>query len=180
MSFASSQPRPMRRAEREVTDPAQVEQILRDCDDMRVAYQDAQGLTIVPVNFAYTADFETTPHRLTLFAHSAVEGRKIDAICAAGNALPVAFEMDCDTRIHTSHTPCATTTEFRSLVGTGTASLVDDVEEKIAALRLLLEQCAGMPDAPLLPRQVSKVAVWRIDAIDFKAKHHPAPARHRD
>ena len=38
----------MRRADREVHDTAEIEGILRDCADVRVAYQDAQGLTIVP------------------------------------------------------------------------------------------------------------------------------------
>lgn len=170
-----AQPRPMRRADREVTSPEEIEEILRGCDDVCVAYQDAQGLTIVPVNFAYVADFTQRPHRLRLFAHSALEGRKIDAIRTAANALPVAFEMDCDARIHTGRTPCATTTEFRSLIGTGTASLVEDDEEKISALQLLLAQRAGMHDARLLPRQVGKVAVWRIDSTEFTAKRHPAP-----
>ncbi len=48
----TSQPRPMRRADRAVRAAEEIEGILRDCPDVRVAYQDAQGLTIVPVNFA--------------------------------------------------------------------------------------------------------------------------------
>lgn len=84
--------------------------------------------------------------------------------------------MDCDARIYTGRTPCATTTAFRSIIGTGTASLIEETGEKIDALKLLLAQCAAMPDARLLPRQVDKVAVWRIDSTDFTAKHHPVPA----
>ena len=45
-------PRPMRRADREVHDTAEIDGILRDCADVRVAYQAAHDLTIVPVNFA--------------------------------------------------------------------------------------------------------------------------------
>lgn len=180
MAPSIAQPRPMRRADREVTSPEEIEEILRACDDVCIAYQDAQGLTIVPVNFAYVTDFAQRPHRLRLFAHSALEGRKVDAIRAAGNALPVAFEMDCDARIYTGRTPYATMTAFRSIIGTGTASLVEETGEKIDVLELLLAQCAAMPDARLLPRQVDKVAVWRIDSTDFTAKHHPAPAMHRE
>lgn len=99
-------PRPMRRADREVHDTAEIEGILRDCADVRVAYQDAQDLTIVPVNFAYVLE----DGKLTLFMHSALAGRKIDAIRSAGNALPVAFEMDCDAEVYTGRTPCSSTT----------------------------------------------------------------------
>ena len=111
-------PRPMRRADREVHDTAEIEGILRDCADVRVAYQDAQGLTIMPVNFAYVLE----DGKLTLFMHSALAGRKIDAIRSAGNALPVAFEMDCDAEVYTGRTPCSSTTAFRSIIGTGVAA----------------------------------------------------------
>ena len=45
--------RPMRRADREVRSFEEIIDILRNCTEVRVAYQDAQGLTIVPVNFAF-------------------------------------------------------------------------------------------------------------------------------
>ena len=167
-----STPRAMRRADREVRDAADIEAILRDCADVRVAYQDAQGLTIVPVNFAYV--FESG--KLRLYMHSAHEGRKIDAIRAAGNALPVAFEMDCDATVYTGRTPCSSTTAFRSIIGTGLASLVEDTEQKIEALTLLMRQRTAMHDVTFMPRQVAKVAVWRIESTEFTAKRHPAPA----
>lgn len=172
----TSQPRPMRRADRAVRAAEEIEGILRDCPDVRVAYQDAQGLTIVPVNFAYV--FEEG--RLLLFMHSALEGRKIDAIRAAGNALPVAFEMDCDAEVYTGRTPCSSTTAFRSIIGTGVAGLIDETGKKIEALTLLIRQRTGMKDVKLQHRQVGKVAVWRIASTEFTAKRHPAPAMHQD
>lgn len=148
-------PRPMRRADREVHDTAEIDGILRDCADVRVAYQDAQDLTIVPVNFAYVLE----DGKLTLFMHSALAGRKIDAIRSAGNALPVAFEMDCDVEVYTGRTPCSSTTAFRSIIGTGVAGLIDETGKKIEALTLLMRQRTGMKDVKLQPRQVGKVAV---------------------
>ena len=155
-------PRPMRRADREVHDTAEIDGILRDCADVRVAYQDAQDLTIVPVNFAYVLE----DGKLTLFMHSALAGRKIDAIRSAGNALPVAFEMDCDAEVYTGRTPCSSTTAFRSIIGTGVAGLIDETGKKIEALTLLMRQRTGMKDVKLQPRQVGKVAVWRIASTE--------------
>ena len=102
--------RPMRRADREVRSFEEIIDILRNCTEVRVAYQDAQGLTIVPVNFAFVYNNDDSSHNLRLLMHSATQGRKIEAIHASGNALPVAFEMDCDSLIYTGRTPCATST----------------------------------------------------------------------
>ncbi|AGW84809.1 5-nitroimidazole antibiotic resistance protein [Bifidobacterium animalis subsp. lactis ATCC 27673] len=160
----------MRRADREVRSFEEIIDILRNCTEVRVAYQDAQGLTIVPVNFAFVYNNDDSSHNLRLLMHSATQGRKIEAIHASGNALPVAFEMDCDSLIYTGRTPCATSTAYRSIIGTGVASLLDDEHEKIDALKLLMKQRTDMHNVELLPRQVSKVAVWQIISTEFTAK----------
>ena len=168
--------RPMRRADREVRSFEAIIDILRNCTEVRVAYQDAQGLTIVPVNFAFVYNNDDSSHNLRLLMHSATQGRKIEAIHASGNALPVAFEMDCDSLIYTGRTPCATSTAYRSIIGTGVASLLNDEHEKIDALKLLMKQRTDMHNIELLPRQVSKVAVWQIISTEFTAKAHPLPS----
>ena len=88
--------RMMRRADREVADPQQVEAIIATCKIVSLAYTDAEGITIVPLNFGYV--FDTESNHLTLYFHGSATGRKMDAVKAAGNALPVAFEMatDCE------------------------------------------------------------------------------------
>ncbi|MCR1994915.1 pyridoxamine 5'-phosphate oxidase family protein [Bifidobacterium animalis subsp. animalis] len=168
--------RPMRRADREVRSFEEIIDILRNCTEVRVAYQDAQGLTIVPVNFAFVYNNDDSSHNLRLLMHSATQGRKIEAIHTSGNALPVAFEMDCDSLIYTGRTPCATSTAYRSIIGTGVASLLDDEHEKIDALKLLMKQRTDMHNVELLPRQVGKVTVWQIISTEFTAKAHPLPS----
>ena len=77
----------MRRAEKEVKDLEQLEEILRDCNTVRIGTQDAEGMFIVPVNYGY----DLTEGQLTLYLHSAREGRKAAAFRRGG---AVAFEMD--------------------------------------------------------------------------------------
>ena len=48
--------RMMRRADREVADPERIAAIIAACDIVEVAYADAEGLTIVPLNFGF--DYE--------------------------------------------------------------------------------------------------------------------------
>lgn len=61
--------RMMRRADREVTNPEQIAAIVAACDIVEVAYADAEGLTIVPLNFGF--DYDEATGKLTLWFHSA-------------------------------------------------------------------------------------------------------------
>ena len=112
--------RMMRRADREVTNPEQIAAIVAACDIVEVAYADAEGLTIVPLNFGF--DYDEATGKLTLWFHSAPRGRKLDAIrAAAGGRLPVAFTMQTDCEVVAGRTTCNWGETFKSIVGNGTA-----------------------------------------------------------
>lgn len=191
--------RPMRRADREVRSPQQIKDILDSCEVVRVAYQDAEGLTIVPMNFGYDFSLAQFAHpeddlpvnvsadgtplppdfgELRIFLHSAHEGRKIDAISAAGNALPVAFELDCDHQVHEGRTPCNWSASFRSIVGTGTASVITNLDEKITAMQALMSKQAGMDHVPFTAQQMASVTVWQVVSTNFTGKIHTVPRPH--
>ena len=48
----------MRRKDREIRDMDQLEDILKECDAVRIAAQDEAGLFIVPMNFGYRLEGE--------------------------------------------------------------------------------------------------------------------------
>ena len=50
--------RMMRRADREVADPEQIAAIIAACDIVEVAYADAEGLAIVPLNFGFDYEYD--------------------------------------------------------------------------------------------------------------------------
>ena len=162
--------RMMRRADREVTNPEQIAAIVAACDIVEVAYADAEGLTIVPLNFGF--DYDNTTGKLTLWFHSAPRGRKLDAIrTAAGGRLPVAFTMQTDCEVVAGRTVCNWGEAFKSIVGNGEASLVEDLDECRHGLQALMAQQAHMP-------QVRSVTVWKIEVDYFttKVRTKPAPA----
>lgn len=191
--------RRMRRADREVTDASAIAGIVAACRIVRVSYVDVEGLTIVPMNFGYDFSLARFAHpeddlpvnvsadgtplppdfgELRIFLHSAHEGRKIDAISAAGNALPVAFELDCDHQVHEGRTPCNWSASFRSIVGTGTATVITDLDEKIAAMQALMSKQAGMDHVPFTAQQMMSVTVWQIVSTSFTGKIHTVPRPH--
>ena len=102
----------MRRADREVTDRKQLEEILQACHAVHIGAQDGDGMFVVPMNYGFHLEGD----RLTLYVHSAQEGRKVSAFRAGGT---VAFEMDCGHALRTADTACAHSYTYRSIMGSG-------------------------------------------------------------
>ena len=171
--------RMMRRADREVTNPEQIAAIVAACDIVEVAYADAEGLTIVPLNFGF--DYDEATGKLTLWFHSAPRGRKLDAIrAAAGGRLPVAFTMQTDCEVVAGRTTCNWGEAFKSIVGNGTASIIDNLDEARQGLALLMKQQAGMEHVEFTDQQVRAVTVWKVEAdyLTAKVREKPQPHMH--
>ena len=108
----------MRRKDRELTELADILQVIEQCRICRLAMSDAEGLYLVPMHFGYAyAD-----GRLELYFHSAREGRKIDALRANPQ---VCFEMDCDMQVYAGNPeiPCTYSSRFLSVIGNGRAGI---------------------------------------------------------
>lgn len=152
----------MRRIDRQVNDPARIGQIIADSAVCRIAVKDEEGLYIVPLSFGYVYGGGS----LTLYFHSAKEGRKIRAV---GSGCEAAFEMDSMSRVTEGPTPCNYSCLYSSITGAGRASMVDDIEEKKLALALITEHTAGrrfeFNDA-----QADSVAIIKLSADTFSAK----------
>ena len=88
----------MRLAKREVREANALRAIVDSCQTVRVGAVDEEGMFIVPMSFGYDWELdESGTPRLTLWLHSAGEGRKAAAFRANGNAgVDVAIEMDCE------------------------------------------------------------------------------------
>ena len=156
--------RAMRRKDREVTNSIELKNILELCNICRVAYQDAEGLTIVPLNFGYVYD-----EHLSLYFHSAKAGRKFDAFQTPQT---VAFEMDGAHRLIEGEEACDYSFSFVSIIGNGEISIVEDVNEKIAALKHLMRH-ETKRDFEIDSAMADKVAIFRLEVLYFTGKYHP-------
>lgn len=156
--------RAMRRQDRSVINPIEVKNILDVCKICRIAYQDAEGLTIVPLNFGYVYD-----EQLTLYFHGAKAGRKFDAFQKPQS---VAFEMDGAHHLIEGEEACDYSYRFVSIIGNGTISIVEDVSEKIIALKHLMHH-ETKRDFEIDATQAHKVAIFRLNVVSFTGKNHP-------
>lgn len=117
----------MRRADREITDIAEIEKILEQAQIIRLAMVDEGSPYLVAMNFVYRDH--------ALYMHSAKEGRKID-ILKKNNR--VAFQTETCAELLLAKDAWNCSTRYQSVFGTGRALLVDDKEGKQQALDAIM------------------------------------------
>jgi len=153
--------------ERQVTDPEQIRHILDTGKVLHLGLAVNNEPYVVPMNYGYT----TEDGNLVLYLHSALRGKKLDMIRTNPR---VFFEIDCDRMPFEGRVPCQYGLVYSSIMGRGTAQIVEDVEEKKRAMTILMKTQTGK-DFSFEDRLVSIVAVIRIDVAEYTAKHRPLP-----
>jgi nitroimidazol reductase NimA-like FMN-containing flavoprotein (pyridoxamine 5'-phosphate oxidase superfamily) len=124
--------------------------------------QDEDGLYIVPLNFGY----QYSGGNLTLYFHSAKEGRKVDAFHKNNT---VAFEMDCGHKLIEGNLACDYSYTFKSVIGKGFISVIHDPEEMIKALSLLMKHQTGK-DFMIDGNMANAALIYKLDAVVFTGK----------
>lgn len=105
---------------------------------------DGDGMFVVPVNYGYRwHKKQDGAESLSLYLHSAREGRKAEAFFAGGKGgVRVAIELEEDRGNITGTFACAYSRSYRSIMGSGIVFAVDDPSEKEQALRLIMAHAA--------------------------------------
>ena len=153
--------------ESRVTDPTEIIRILDTAKVLHLGLSVNDEPYVVPMNYGYTME----DGKLTLYLHSAVRGKKLDMIQANSK---VFFELDCDQMPFEGRVPCQYGMVYSSIMGRGTATLVEDPEAKMQAMSILMKTQTGK-DFTFNERLVSIVTVIRIDVQEYTAKHRPLP-----
>ena len=161
----------MTKRELQITDLDQIRAILDTAGVLYLGLAADNEPYVVPMNYGYTME----DGNLTLYLHSAVRGRKLDMI---RNNPDVFFALDCDRKPFEGKVACQYGLAYSSIMGRGTAHIVEDVEEKKQAMSILMKT-QTQKDFSFEDRLVSIVAVIRIDVLEYTAKHRPLPEKMR-
>ena len=161
----------MTKRERQVTDENQIREILDKGKVLRLGLAVDNEPYVVPMNYGYTYEGE----KLVIYLHSAVRGKKLDMIRKNPR---VFFEIDCDIHPFTGKLPCQYGVTYSSIMGKGSARIVDDVEQKKQAMTVLMKTQTGK-DFAFDDKLVSIVTVIRVDVEAYTAKHRPLPENMR-
>ena len=153
----------MRRKDRQVTGPEQIEAILRRAECCRLGFAD-QGLAyIVPMSFGVAKE----NGKLCLYFHSAPKGRKINLIDALGKA---SFEADVNCAIKEGETACEFSCTYQSVIGHGTIHVLREDEDKLHALRCVMEHYTEKADWDILAKMLPVVVGIRLEIEEMTAK----------
>ena len=150
----------MRRKENEITDRSAIESIIHGSSICRLALSEDDHPYIVPLNFGYKDK--------TLYFHSAREGKKLDMLRKNNK---VCFEFDIDGGLLESDTDnaCEWGFKYRSVIGFGKASLIDDPESKRRAFDVIMQHYS---DSSLSYKEsaIKKVVIIKVEIEDMTGK----------
>lgn len=153
---------PMRRAERAVTDPARLRQIIDGCRVLRLGMSAGDVPYVVPMNFGYRCE----AGQYTFYVHCAGEGRKLELL--AKNPI-VCVELDCGHALTEAETPCGYGYHYQSVIAQGVAQILDDPEEKKRGLERLMHHQTGETFA-FTDQQAAAVTVCAVTVTQLSGK----------
>ena len=161
----------IRRRDRAVTDPARIRGIVETARFLHLGLVDGGRPYVVPLHYG----FELADGTLRLYLHSAREGRKLDVIARNPSCF---VEIDCDETLDAEgDVPCRFGAYYASVMGEGTASVVEDPGEKARALRLLTLHQTGR-EFDFTEAMTRAVAIIRVDVpmdgVTAKERRLPA------
>lgn len=155
----------MRRYDLEITDKTKIADIFNKCTCCRVGFYDNGEIYIIPMNYGFSGDGEN----YVLYFHGASEGRKINLI---KNKPTVGFEIDDGGEIICGKTPCSYSTKYRSIMGNGVISSVEDKDEKIFGLNCILKHYTERDSFSFDIKSLSSVKVFKLTVKNLSCKIH--------
>jgi nitroimidazol reductase NimA-like FMN-containing flavoprotein (pyridoxamine 5'-phosphate oxidase superfamily) len=154
--------RGMRRFEREIEDPALLEQVFQKASVLFLAFNDSLAPYVLPVCFAH--------EKGTLYVHSAREGTKIELL--KKDPL-VGFSTSTEMTVISGPSACDFTSKASSISGRGRARIVESEAERSHALDLIMLHYGSGPaaQAPTYrPGSLIRTLIIAIDIIFLRGK----------
>ncbi|WP_147613946.1 pyridoxamine 5'-phosphate oxidase family protein [Treponema pectinovorum] len=155
----------MRRKEREVTDIAEIKDVLDRCFAVHLGIVDEKRVYVVPVNFGY----EEIEGKYVFYFHGAKAGRKYELLKNGAN---IGFESCVDEKLMTADSACGYSAFYSSIIGEGYASEILKIEEKKKALNKIMFKSTGNGDWNFPSIMLLKVAVFKIEVSSLSCKKH--------
>ena len=161
----------MRRKDREIIDINEKINVIKKCKVCRIGLSENNFPYIIPLNYGFNFENDI----LTLYFHSAPEGKKLDIIKKNNNAC---FEIDCDNKLIESGGACNYGYAFKSVIGFGKIFILDSFEEKTFGLNMLMKHQTEKETAYSFSEdQVNNVCVYKMVVDEFSGKQKEFPQK---
>lgn len=154
----------MRREDREINDIREIENIIKEADVCRIALSAENVPYIVTMNFGYSGGNEPE-----IFFHCAGEGKKMDIIRKNNY---VCFEFDTDHLLYGGEKGCDWGMRFRSVVGYGYITVINDKADKERAFNIIMDHYAPGKDFTYDPASMNKAMILKLTVTCMTGKKH--------
>ena len=142
----------MRRYDKEIADTKEIERILERGILCSIAFSDGDEPYLITVNFGYSDG--------SIYFHSAGTGKKMNLISKNPQ---VCFQVVVDDELVTGENACNDfTMKYKSVVGYGRISVLEDEEEKRRALSILMKQHTGKEEFTFDEKIIAETVVLKI------------------
>lgn len=153
----------MRRSDRQVSDRNEFIEIMKSCTVCRLGLNDDGYPYILPLNFGLSDDGD----KIRLYFHSALEGHKVELIKKDNRA---SFEMDSEHELKYIAEKGYCTYNFSSVMGKGTIKILENEDEKIDALKKLMDQYHPDQNAYFNPAAIPRTLVYVLEVTEITGK----------
>ena len=154
----------MRRKDRAISDPEEINYILKSGIICRLAFSNDNVPYIVPLN--YGVEFSNP---IKLYFHCAPEGRKLEMLRKNRR---VCFEIDVDTEIIGGKKACDWTMNYKSVIGYGEVDIISDKNQIIHGLDMLMKQYAGEADFSYNAKLLERMVMLELTVDSISGKSH--------
>lgn len=152
----------MRLKSLEITDLAEIVDVLQRCPTIRLGILDGDCPYTVPVSFGYEVDGDA----ITVYFHGADAGKKLELL----QKNPIIC-VEADIFHGYAVTEHGLVTRYESVIGSGTAQKIEGAE-KIKGLQLICDHC-GFSEFPVeLCKSLDRTAAYRITLDQITGKRN--------
>jgi uncharacterized protein len=149
-----------------IEDYHEIEEIIRACRTCFLGLCDADNQPyVIPMNFGYADK--------TIYLHSGQFGRKWQLMKSNPKAC-ITFCLGDDIAFQDEHVACSWRVKSKSVIAEGMIEFVEDIEEKVEALKIFMNQYSNRDFQFKVPAVknvgIFKMKIERIAAKEFGAK----------
>ncbi len=150
--------REMKSKEMEITDQNELKDVLSNATVIHLATCEGDMPYVVPIAFGYKDN--------AIYFHSSPKGMKMDILRKNNN---VCFAAETGLKLTKGKKACNYDFRYKSVIGFGTAHILDNEDEKLKGLDIIMEHYTE-PPFEYKPKMVKTVSIIRIDIEGIKGK----------
>ncbi|BEQ15733.1 pyridoxamine 5'-phosphate oxidase family protein [Desulfoferula mesophila] len=151
--------RPLRKTQKQINEEAQA--ILERGNILCLALAQGDQPYVVPMNYGCLEG--------KVYMHTGPKGLKMEILAANPK---VSFTVMESVELMSGPNPCKWDTRYRSVVGLGRATLVEDLEAKVAGLAAIARQCGYEGEMDFPPEKVQGLAVICVEIEHLSGKRN--------